>query len=223
MTSNIKARIKRRWLFHLRAEISFAHLGTCRRRHRRPPSARREDRKRCARLYKVKHTLLFSFKVVKFIRYTKPVAPKRVMRYRYYRCHISILSTRSRLNRIGKKKKKKRKKKKHVGKFIENKRIALIFLFYFPLLLFPSLPSPSERLNLMTHSRRVSSYYSPAKNSADRASRAGTRAAIIRSSHSPFDSSLQIVERKREKERNRRFASPGERCVAITRERWQLR
>lgn len=31
-----KARIKRRWLFHLRAEISFAHLGTCRRRHRRP-------------------------------------------------------------------------------------------------------------------------------------------------------------------------------------------
>lgn len=37
-----KARIKRRWLFHLRAEISFAHLGTCRRRHRRSPSARRE-------------------------------------------------------------------------------------------------------------------------------------------------------------------------------------
>jgi len=27
-----KARIKRWWLFHLRAEISFAHLGTCRRR-----------------------------------------------------------------------------------------------------------------------------------------------------------------------------------------------
>lgn len=32
-----KARIKRRWPFHLRAEISFAHLGTCRRRHRRRP------------------------------------------------------------------------------------------------------------------------------------------------------------------------------------------
>jgi len=38
-----KARIKRWWLFHLRAEISFAHLGTCRRRYRRLPSARRED------------------------------------------------------------------------------------------------------------------------------------------------------------------------------------
>jgi len=35
-----KARIKRRWLFHLRAEISFAHLGTCRRRHRRRPDER---------------------------------------------------------------------------------------------------------------------------------------------------------------------------------------
>jgi len=34
---DIKARIKRRWPFHLRTEISFAHLGTCR---RRPPSAR---------------------------------------------------------------------------------------------------------------------------------------------------------------------------------------
>jgi len=38
-----KARIKRWWLFHLRAEISFAHLGTCRRRHRHPPSVRRES------------------------------------------------------------------------------------------------------------------------------------------------------------------------------------
>lgn len=27
-----KARIKRQWLFHLRAEISFVHLDTCRRR-----------------------------------------------------------------------------------------------------------------------------------------------------------------------------------------------
>lgn len=37
-----KARIKRRWLFHLRAEISFAHLGTCRRRRRLDERARIE-------------------------------------------------------------------------------------------------------------------------------------------------------------------------------------